>query len=62
MTKRAKRQVAVEEVKKELVEKHANKFSEPQYKLWALMVINGQWTNKDSPQIFHCLFVVKVNL
>ena len=49
VTKRAKRQVAVEEVKKELVEKHANKFSEPQYKLWALMVINGQWTNKDSP-------------
>ena len=49
VTKHAKRQVAVEEVKKELVEKHANKFSEPQYKLWALMVINGQWTNKDSP-------------
>ena len=48
VTKRAKRQVAVEEVKKELVEKHANKFSEPQYKLWALMVINGQWTNKSS--------------
>ena len=49
VTKRVKKQVAVEEVKKELVEKHANRFSEPQYKLWALMVINGQWTNKDSP-------------
>lgn len=27
------RQVAIEEVKKDLVEKHANKFNEPQYKL-----------------------------
>ena len=35
--------MAVEEVKEELVE------SAPQYKPWALMVINGQWTNKDSP-------------
>ena len=35
--------VAVEEVKKELVEKYANKFSEPQYKPWALHD-GQQWT------------------
>ena len=29
VTKHAKRQVAIDEVKKELAEKHANKFSEP---------------------------------
>jgi len=49
VTKRAKRQAAIDDVRKELAEKHAKKFSEPQYKLWALMITNGQWTDKDNP-------------
>ena len=49
VTKRAKRQAAIDDLRKELAEKHAKKFSEPQYKLWALMITNGQWTDKDNP-------------
>lgn len=62
VTKCAKRQVAIDEVKKELVEKHADKFSEPQYKMWALMVINGQWTNEDSPPNIPLFVCERINL
>ena len=55
VSKRAKKQAAIDDVKKELLEKHAGKYSEPQYKLWALMIVNGQWSNKDNP--FHSLGV-----
>ena len=51
VTKRAKMQVAIKEVKKELVEKHANKFSETQYKLWVLMV-----SSMDSKEHVLCTF------
>ena len=44
-----KKQAAIDDIKKELLEKHVNKLSEPQYKLWALMIVNGQWSNKDNP-------------
>ena len=33
----------------ELQDKHANKFSGPQYKLWARLIENGQWDNMERP-------------
>ena len=33
----------------ELQDKHGNKFSGPQYKLWARLIENGQWDNMERP-------------
>jgi len=62
VTKRAKWQAANDDVRKELAEKHAKKFSKPQYKLWTLMITNGQWTDKANPPNIPLFGCEKVNL
>lgn len=45
----AAREGEIEDVADELKELHGNKYSYPQYKLWARMLQNGQHKDKDKP-------------
>ena len=49
LSKREKKQANIDHLSLELEDKHGDKFSGPQYKLWARLIDNGQWDNTDRP-------------
>jgi len=48
-SKRACKETEVDGVCNELKELHSKKYSEPQYRLWARMIVNGIHASKDEP-------------
>jgi len=49
LSKRACKETEVDGVCNELKELHSKKYSEPQYRLWARMIVNGIHASKDEP-------------
>ena len=48
-TKRAKKEAKINELVQTLSAEHGNKLSQPLYKLWAQMVVTGQWSSLEHP-------------
>ena len=48
-SKRAKREEEIESIFEQLHDRHSEKYSDPQLRLWARMHVNGHHTDLDSP-------------
>ena len=49
MTQREEKESMVDEIVQELKEKHDESFSDPQYRLWARMIVTAVHSSKDTP-------------
>ena len=49
MTQREEKEGMVDEIVQDLKEKYDESFSEPQYRLWARMIVTGAHSSKDAP-------------
>ena len=48
-SKRTLKEIEIDDLTFDLKELHGEKYSEPQYRLWARMIINGLHSSKESP-------------